>query len=198
MYSYLASPDLAGQIDWGRVHVFWSDERCVPPDHGDSNYNMARQCLLDLVPISADNIHRVHGELDPLAAADAYELALRGFFGDARVLPCMDFILLGMGEDGHIASLFPGDAALDESRRWIVAVPHDRPPPPMVWRVTATLPFIRSARQVILIVSGASKAARVQQAHSDKADAPLLPVQRLREIEGELVWMLDRVAAGLE
>jgi 6-phosphogluconolactonase len=109
----------------------------------------------------------------------------------------IDLLLLGMGEDGHIASLFPGSPALAETRRWIVPVPHDGPPPPSVWRVTVTFPLILAARQVVLIVSGAGKSDRLHQALFGQAVEPLLPVQKLHELEGQLVWLVDQAAAGM-
>ena len=118
-YMLLATEEYAVRVDWGRVHVFWGDERCVPPAHMDSNYRMARETLLDGVPLPAQNVHRMHGEMIPEDAASDYEKTLRLFFGDD--LPRFDLVLLGMGSDGHTASLFPGMAILREERRWAVA-----------------------------------------------------------------------------
>ncbi|MEX2315095.1 MAG: 6-phosphogluconolactonase, partial [Thermomicrobiales bacterium] len=109
-------------IDWSRVHVYWGDERTVPPDHPESNYRMARETLLDYVPIPSEQIHRMRGELDPATAADEYERILRASFGvDPPELLRFDLNILGVGSDGHTASLFPGTAALDEHDRWVVA-----------------------------------------------------------------------------
>ena len=190
VYAHLASPELGGRIDWSRVQVFWSDERCVPPDHAESNFAMAQQNLLEKISIPAQNIHRIRGELSPQEAAAGYEQTLVAMLGASAV----DLLLLGMGEDGHIASLFPGSPALVETQRWVVPVPHDQPPPPLVWRVTVTFPLILAARQVIMIVSGGKKSARLRQALYEQAGEAPLPVQKLREVEGELVWLVDRAA----
>ena len=194
-YTLLGEPATAGRIDWARVHVFWGDERCVPPDHSESNYRMARETLLGRLPLPEHNIHRIHGELHPQRAAEAYLQELEGFFGVQSGLPHFNLVLLGMGEDGHVASLFPGDATLEEVDRWVVAVEHNRPPVPLVNRVSVTLPVINAARRVALIVSGSGKAERVRQALSGSDAAGILPVQRVRPIQGELIWLLDEDAA---
>ena len=193
VYARLASPEIAGEVDWSRVHVLWSDERCVPPDHADSNFRMAQESLLQKVPIPERQIHRVFGELPPQEAAAKYELALSAMT-DA---PVMDLLLLGMGDDGHIASLFPDSPTLAEDKRWVVAVPHDEPPPPFGWRVTVTFPLIFAARQVVLIISGQKKAARLHQALFEQPGEFPLPVQKLRDYEGQLIWLVDQAAASL-
>ena len=139
IYARLAAADHAERIDWGKVHVFFSDERCVPPDDAASNYRMAREALLDHVPLPPANIHRMRGEEDPALAALAYEQDLQGLFRTSAA-PAFDLICLGMGDDGHTASLFPGTAALRERERWVVAqyVAVAR-----AWRVT----FTRDAHQ---------------------------------------------------
>ncbi len=196
VYSYLASPELAGKIDWSRISIFWSDERCVPPEHADSNFNLAYQSLIKQVPIDVDHIHRIRGEIDPIAAAQEYEAELASHGGNTQNPPSIDFLLLGMGEDGHIASLFPRSPAAGESKRWVVAVPHDSPPPPQVWRISVTFPLIFAASHVIVIVSGSNKAARVQQALYGDLTEPALPVQRLRQAPRETIWLLDQGAAS--
>ena len=139
IYARLAAADHAARIDWGKVHVFFSDERCVPPDDAASNYRMAREALLDHVPLPPANVHRMRGEEDPALAALAYEQDLQGLFRTSAA-PAFDLICLGMGDDGHTASLFPGTAALRERERWVVAqyVAVAR-----AWRVT----FTRGAHQ---------------------------------------------------
>ncbi len=114
LYALLASDGFADRIDWARVFVFWGDERCVPPNHADSNYRMAREALLDHVPLPAGNIHRMAGEIDPQAAAEGYDRLLHAFFAPTLARPRFDLVLLGMGADGHTASLFPGTDALNE------------------------------------------------------------------------------------
>ena len=146
IYARLAAADHAERIDWGKVHVFFSDERCVPPDDAASNYRMAREALLDHVPLPSANVHRMRGEEDPALAALAYEQDLQRLFRTSAA-PAFDLICLGMGDDGHTASLFPGTAALRERERWVVAqyVAVAR-----AWRVTLTAALINAARHVAL------------------------------------------------
>ena len=187
-YSRLASEDLAGQVDWSRVYVFWGDERCVPPDDPQSNYRMAKETLLDRVPIPADQIHRIKGEDEPERAAAEYEQTL-------RALPTtrLDLVLLGLGEDGHTASLFPGQPAVHETKRWVLAMPA---PIGDMWRVTLTPAVLNQARNVTFVVSGASKSFRLAQVLEGPFDPDVLPAQAIRPQHGRLVWMLDQAAAG--
>lgn len=196
VYALLAGAPYRDLIEWSRVHIFWGDERCVPPDHPDSNYHMAREALISRVDLPADNVHRIQGEARPDQAAASYQSDISRYFGSEFTSPCFDLILLGMGEDGHIASLFPGSPALDETARWVMPVEHDRPPPPLVSRVTVTLPFINAARRVAMIVAGAAKSATVQRALSGLDEPFALPVQRVDPVIGELVWWLDEAAAA--
>lgn len=192
LYRLLAQEPYRGRIPWQGVHLFWGDERCVPPDRTESNYRLAVEALILRVPIPPDNIRRVLGELEPEIAARLYETGLRDFFGCPQTR--FDLVLLGLGEDGHTASLFPGSAALDESERLAVAVEahyQDRP----AYRVTLTLPAINSARQVWLLVSGSAKAEIVRavlEGHDDR-----LPARRICPTAGRLTWLLDREAARL-
>ena len=158
LYQILASPEYAHRIAWDRWHVFWSDERCVPPDHTDSNYLMAREALLDRVPLPSHQVHRMRGEAVPQESAEEYERELLQFFEPSE--PALDLILLGMGEDGHTASLFPGTDALREERRLVVA---NRVPHLNTHRITFTLPLINMARAVAFLVSGAPKAQALRQ-----------------------------------
>jgi len=190
-YALLASDEFAAQVDWSRVHIFWGDERCVPPDHLDSNYRMAREALLDHVPLSADNVHRVCGEMEPEAAAQAYAAELRAFFGSQW--PAFDLVLLGMGNDGHTASLFPGSAVLRETARPVVAVTaeyQDRP----AHRVTLTFPAINAARQVVFLVAGAAKAETLQAVLESQSNR--FPAQLIRPTSGQLTWLVDAAAAS--
>jgi 6-phosphogluconolactonase len=173
------------------VHFFWGDERCVPPNHADSNYRMVAESLLNHVPALAENIHRVQGELAPSQAAEHYEAELRAFFGET---PAFDLILLGLGEDGHTASLFPGSPALAESVRWVVAAQHTSPPLPLVSRVTLTFSVFNAARQVLFLVSGAGKAPRLAEI---RRGVPDLPAARIRPASGDLLWLIDQAAAGI-
>lgn len=174
-------------IDWTSVHVFFGDERCVPPTHVDSNYRMAHETLLQHVPIPPLQVHRLRGELAPEDAARVYadELA---YVPSANGWPCFDLVLLGLGDDGHVASLFPGTAALERQDTTVVA---NAVPRLGVQRLTLTFPVINNARAVWLLVSGANKAAMAQRALGRAADNPL-PVQRLDP--ARLSWYLDRAA----
>jgi len=192
LYARLATPEISSQIDWGNVHLFWGDERCVPPSHPDSNFLMVRESLH--VPVPEQNIHRIPGELPPEEAAMRYEQELRAFFGDT---PRFDLILLGLGEDGHTASLFPASAALYEQTRWAVAVSHEVPPPPLIPRVTLTLPAINHAREVIFLVAGREKAGRVAQVLGEAPASGELPASAVQPLNGNLTWLLDQSAATL-
>jgi len=185
-YSRLASGDSRLQLDWQRTHVVWGDERCVPPDDPESNYRMAKETLLDWVPIPGDQIHRIRGEYDPEQAAADYERELRS-------LGSLDLVLLGLGEDGHTASLFPGQAAVHETERWVLAVPT---PAGDMWRVTLTPAVLNLARNVTFIVSGAAKSLRLAQILEKPVDADRLPAQAIHPIQGRLTWMVDRAAAA--
>ncbi|MBN1261272.1 MAG: 6-phosphogluconolactonase [Anaerolineae bacterium] len=191
-YRCLAAPPFASQIPWEKVHVFWGDERCVPPGHPDSNYRMARRALLDHVPIPSANVHRIPGERPPQAAALAYEGELRRLFGRSA-LPRFDLILLGMGPDGHTASLFPGVAALQETQSWVVEqfVEHLD-----ARRVTLTPPVINAATGVVFIVAGAGKAARLRDVLEGPYLPDLLPAQVVSPVSGEVRWFIDADAAA--
>jgi 6-phosphogluconolactonase len=190
LYELLATDDFAQKINWPRVHVFFGDERCVPPDHPDSNYHMAREALLGKVPVPGDNIYRIRGEIDPNDAAIEYGQLLKEHFGDGGP----DVILLGMGEDGHTASLFPGTEALKETRHRCVA---NFVPKLSSWRVTITAPFINRSAHVLVLVSGAGKAARVQEVLEGPADPLRLPIQLIQPTSGKSSWLLDAAAAGM-
>jgi 6-phosphogluconolactonase len=187
-YGILAR-DYAERIDWSRVHVFFGDERNVPPDHEDANYRMAREALLDHVPIGG--VHRMRGELPPDEAAAAYEVELREFFG-AEKLPRFDLILLGIGGDGHTASLFPETPALEVHDRWVVANPV---PKLDTTRITLTVPVINAARSVVFLAAGEDKAEALKEILEGDADPREYPA-KLVQPPGGPEWMLDRAAAG--
>jgi 6-phosphogluconolactonase len=191
LYELLAAPPFREQIPWERVHAFWGDERCVPPDEPGSNYHVARETLLDHVPLPPDNIHRVRGELDPERAARAYAGELREFFG--APWPAFDLVLLGMGDDGHTASLFPGADALHEKTWPVVGVSaqyQDRP----ARRVTLTPPAINAARQVMFLVVGASKAETLRAVLEGPFQPQVLPAQIVQPTDGHLAWLVDGAA----
>ncbi len=191
MYQRLAEHPLSHEVDWTHVQVFWGDERAVPPDHHESNYLMAQQALLEEVPISSAQIHRIRGELPPDEAADDYEAVLRAFFRGTR--PRFDLLLLGMGDDGHTASLFPGTAALDEAERWVVA---NYVPKLADWRITLTLPTINAAACVAFLVAGEAKAERLAEVLNGPRDPHRLPAQAIQPTDGELLWLVDQAAAA--
>ncbi|MCA1730101.1 MAG: 6-phosphogluconolactonase [Actinobacteria bacterium] len=175
-------------LDWSRVHVFFGDERTVPPDHEDSNYRMARGALLCHVPVGS--VHRMRGELDPPEAAALYEEELKSFFGGP---PRFDLILLGIGEDGHTASLFPGTPALDAHDRWTVENPVEKLG---AIRLTLTVPAINAARKIIFLVAGEGKAEVLEKILEGDADPHNYPA-KLIQPEGGAVWMADRAATQL-
>jgi 6-phosphogluconolactonase len=187
MYEILAR-DYANRIDWSKVHVFFGDERTVPPDHEDSNYRMAREALLDHVRVGS--VHRMRCELLPDEAAADYEEQLREFFGSEE-LPRFDLILLGIGRDGHTASLFPETPALDVTDRWVVANPV---PKLDTIRITLTVPVINAARSVVFLVAGEDKAEALKEILEGDADPREYPA-RLIQSPGGPEWMLDRAAA---
>lgn len=181
---------LAGRhagVAWNRTHVFWGDERCVRPDHPDSNYGQADAKLLGRVPLARSNVHRVRGELPGPAAAAEYERELAAFFASRReTSPAFDLVLLGMGTDGHTASLFPGGPELDERIRWAVA---SRAPAPPNDRVTLTLPALAAARRRVVLVTGAEKRGVLARVLAgDRA----LPAAR---VAGDVLWLVDRAAS---
>ena len=193
MYDLLACDPFKLKIDWSKCHLFWGDERCVPPVHPDSNYLQSAAHLISKVDIPVKNIHRIQGELSPIQAATEYQSELQRYFGS---YPVFDLILLGLGPDGHTASLFPGTQALEEKGSWVVAVPHSTPPSPLVDRVSLTLPVINAARQVLFLVAGADKAEIVARVFKTPGDEPLLPAQRVSPGAGRLTWLLDVAAMG--
>lgn len=199
IYALLRQDEVGAGLDWERIQVFWGDERAVPPDHPDSNYRMAWEALLSQVPIPKANIHRMHGEIDPTEAASDYEWEIRRVFhAERRKTPVVfDLVLLGMGEDGHVASLFPGSSALAESERWVAAVEHTLPPPPTVTRISLTLPIINSAQRVMFIVAGKDKAKSLRQIIEDPEAKRSLPAGLVEPKHGMLLWLLDGGAASL-
>jgi 6-phosphogluconolactonase len=193
VYPLLLEPERRDALDWSRVVFFWGDERTVPPDHPESNFGVAYQMLIAQLPdVRPDRIHRMPAEAPDLhAAALSYESELRLAFG-ARgdEPPAFDLIWLGMGPDGHTASLFPGSEALDETERWVVA---NWAPEPQAWRMTLTFPVLNAARAVIFAVEGANKADAI---HRIRQCGSGLPAER---VDGDHVeWIIDAAAAGEE
>jgi len=190
LYKRLAEPMIASCFPWKRMYWFWGDERFVPHDHQDSNYRMAFDAFLSRVPVPVENIHAIPTEnLTPAQSAAAYEKTLRRFYGaDLMTLnrPLFDVVFLGIGEDGHTASLFPGQAALEETRRWAVAVIGAKAEP----RITLTYPALDSSRDVAFLATGGEKRGVVARA---QAGDRTLPAARIHPI-GRLHWFTDRAA----
>lgn len=183
------------RIDWSRLLLFWVDERCVPPTDEDSNYHMTRETLLSKVPLPEANIVRIEGELDPEEAAARYESALRNRFRmEGAELPRFDLVLLGMGDNGHTASLFPHSEALDSMMRLAVAAHVEAKNP---WRVTLTWPVINHASKVVFQIQGASKAEVLRKVFLGPYQPDVLPAQLIRPESGELSLLLDEAAAAL-
>ena len=191
LYSLLASPGYTERLSWPAVRLFWGDERCVPPDHADSNFCMAHEALLSKIDIPRENIYRMAGELEPKAAAAAYELQLKNSFGrENGEMPRFDLILLGIGDDGHTASLFPGSDVLAETGR-LVAAPYVEKL--KTHRLTLTLPVLNHANEVCFLVSGSAKAAVLREILSGSAD---LPAAKVQPVSGRATWFITEDAAA--
>ncbi len=193
LYRILATKPYA-DLPWSQVHIWFGDERAVPHHHPDSNFRMVRETLLDFVPIPGQHIHPMPSRMEDLRqGALAYAQALAVSLPRENGLPRLDLALLGMGADGHVASLFPGSAALRETHQAAVA---NYAPAPAAWRITLTTPTIEQARRIVLLVAGADKASAVARALDPNPRPPPLPVQRLKPV-GEVIWYLDAAAASL-
>ncbi len=190
LYELLASDEYRERIEWAKLRIFFGDERCVPPDHPDSNYRMARIALLSEVPIPGDNIYRMRGEIDPEAAAIEYGKMLKEKFADAGP----DLVLLGMGDDGHTASLFPQTTALKETSHRCVSNYVDKLG---TWRITLTAPFINRADEVLVLVSGAAKASKLTEVLEGPREPERLPIQLIEPASGKMTWLIDIAAAGM-
>lgn len=201
LYATLASQAFSGQLDWKRVEFYFGDERCVPPDHPESNFKMAEETLFGPLKIAPEQIFRMKGEAKPDEAAREYETLIRERFGVAPTAwPSFDLILLGLGEDAHTASLFPDSPALGEQGRLVVA---NQSPKGVKNRLTLTAAAINQAQTVVFLVSGASKAEAVSAVLEERgrrelqgADAARVPARLIRPVKGRLIWLLDRAAAA--
>jgi 6-phosphogluconolactonase len=195
LYRLLARQQFSQKIPWRRVQLYWGDERCVPPDDPKSNYGMARDSLLKHVPIAEENVHRVRGEDPPEKAAQAYDAELRGLAAKERPrseVPVFDLVLLGLGTDGHTASLFPHSDALAVEDRFSVATAAPDGSP----RVTVTAPVLNAARRVWFLVSGAKKAGMVAEVIEGLRVPLAVPAQGVAPVHGTLTWLLDEDAAA--
>jgi 6-phosphogluconolactonase len=193
MFTRLADEPYRTAIDWAHVYVFWGDDRCVPPDHADSNYRMAQEILLAKVPIPAENIFRLHGELDPAEAAREYAARLRQFF-QTESGPQFDLVFLGMGADGHTASLFPGTTALHAEADKIVVENYVEKL--KSYRLTLTAATINQARTIVFLVGGTDKAATLNAVLQGPYQPDLYPSQLIQPVDGTLTWIVDEAAAA--
>ena len=181
------------RMPWDKLDLYWVDERCVPPDHPDSNYRMTREALLDLVPLPPTQVHRMEGELDPEAAAARYESLLRNTFRlEGAEIPRFDLVTLGMGPDGHTASLFPNTDAVHEMGRLVT---QNYVPQKEVWRITLTWPVINQAASVFFLIGGADKAEVLKEVVLGQRDPERLPSQLIWPASGILTLVLDKAAA---
>jgi 6-phosphogluconolactonase len=195
MFALLAdrSKPYFAQVPWHLLQIFWVDERCVPPTDMDSNYRMTKEAMLEHVPLPAAHIYRIEGELDPEVAAARYEAAIRTAFRmEGAEMPAFDLVLLGLGEDGHTASLFPHTEALHEMGRIAVA---NHVPQKETWRITLTWPVINRGREVAFLIEGATKAQAVQDVFCGAYDPESKPAQLVRPASGRLTLLLDAAAA---
>lgn len=196
MFALLADParPFRSAIDWQRLQLFFVDERCVPPTNAESNFRMTTEQMLRKVPLPAENVHRIEGELAPEEAAARYESTLRNSLRlEGAETPVFDLVLLGMGDDGHTASLFPHTAALEEISRLVVV---NHVPQKETWRITLTFPVINAAREVCFLIEGVAKTAVLAEVLTGPRDAERLPAQLIRPANGELRLLLDEAAAA--
>jgi 6-phosphogluconolactonase len=198
-FELLAHEPFASRVNWSRVHIVWGDERCVPPTDAESNYRMAREALLDHVPVPSENVHRMRGEDDPEGAAVSYEAELRALLATPNDSPSsnpgrrIDLALLGIGDNGHTASIFPRSAVVDERVLWVAA---DYVPDVSMWRLTMTAPLINASAEILLLVSGAAKASVLARVLEGPREPSVLSAQLIEPTHGRIQWMVDRAAAA--
>lgn len=194
IYALLADDYFRSRVPWADVHLFWGDERCVPPDHPESNYRMVKEALLSRVSIPEGHVHRMPGEVSPpREGARSYENHLKSFFKISVSLPPLDLIFLGVGEDGHTASLFPHTAALNEMNHYVASLFVENL---SSHRLTLTLPVINHAKRVVFLASGAAKAGVIRDIFREDLPVNRYPAQRVRPENGELIWLIDKAAAA--
>lgn len=189
VYQSLAADQTQTEIDWERWYIFWGDERCVPPNHPESNYKMASEALLEHVPIPKDNIVRIKGELDPKASARIYEQEIEKFFAGKEMR--FDTVLLGVGSDGHTASLFPGQKT-QAQKHWVIPAPH---PTSSVMRISLTFQAINTSRNIIFLVKGREKSMIVAEAIQNQENEPNYPVKYILGKEKPPEWIIDEAAS---
>lgn len=194
LYLTLTQPEWAKRIDWTSVVLFFGDERCVPPNHPDSNYGMAKEVLIDPLRIAPQRVMRMRGETEPEEAAAHYEATIReAFTPDQTPFPRFDLVFLGLGDDGHTASLFPASPALREHTRLVVPTSS---PLGISRRLTMTMPLLNAAETIVFLVTGASKAPVLRRVMEDRESAAPLPASQIRPANGRLIWYVDRTAAS--
>ena len=194
LYTLLATPEYRQQMPWSRIHLFWGDERCVPPDHPESNYRMVQETLLTRINIPQRNVHRMAGEKNPEIAAAEYEQELSNFFQLSEGgTPCFDLILLGLGEDGHTASLFPGSEAVEDMKHLVTTVYVEKLGS---HRLTLTLPVLNNGAQIVFLVSGKSKAAILREILGATFASSTPPAAKIQPVNGQLTWLVTQDAAG--
>jgi 6-phosphogluconolactonase len=189
VYKLLADVPIS-RFDWSKVHFFWGDERCVPPDHPESNYHMAKEILLKHIAVPEANIHRISGELNPFQAATNYQTHLESFFDGS---PGFDLTLLGMGDDGHTASLFPGTDAICEKNHWVIA---HRIMKLKAWRISMTPVILNKSKLTLFMVAGENKASTLQNVLEGNYQPEIYPAQIIQPETGSLTWMVDQKAAA--
>lgn len=198
LYSFLASEagSFRARVPWDKIHFFWGDERHVPPDHSDSNYRMVYEAMLSKVPVPLENVHRIKAENpDAGKAAEDYERVLREFFRSETVqLPLFDLVLLGMGSDGHTASIFPGTEVILEQKRYVVAYWVEKF---NTYRITLTPPALNNAIFVIFLVTGEEKAETLRVVLQGPYQPERSPAQLIRPTNGSILWLVDQAAARL-
>ncbi|MEI9981218.1 MAG: 6-phosphogluconolactonase [Edaphobacter sp.] len=196
MFALLASPaePFLKQVPWEKLELYWVDERCVPPDHADSNYRMTKEALLSKVPLAAEQVHRMEGELEPEVAAARYEAVIRNTFRlEGAETPTFDLVQLGMGDDGHTASLFPHTDALNEMSHIVVP---NHVPQKDTWRITLTWPVINQGREVAFLIEGPAKTQVLHEVFLGPYQPETYPSQLIRPASGRLGLLLDAVAAA--
>jgi 6-phosphogluconolactonase len=188
-YELLATPDFRDRVRWTSVHLFFGDERTVPPDHPDSNYRMAYNAFISHVPIPTENVHRMKGEMEPVSSARKYEAELRAFFPNLA-WPAFDLVFLGLGDDGHTASLFPDTEALYEQTAWVVSNWVEKL---KTVRLTLTIPALNHASQILFLVTGTAKAPVIRAL----IEGAKVPTALIAPVEGDCEWVVDKTAASL-
>ena len=191
-YRLLGEAPSREQVDWSHVHFYWADERCVQKEDEASNFKLAFDAFLSKVPVPEENLHRIRGEKGPVEGAEEYEKEIRAFFG-GKGYPVFDLIILGVGEDGHTASLFPCSESLQETAKLVVPVYPGRPGPD---RITLSLPVLNHGDQVLFLVSGRSKAAVVREILGGGGKQKTYPAGLIRPVHGRITWLIDRDAAS--